>query len=60
MVYFAGAGGYADNEVGGVSCTGHGESIFKVVLAHQITTLMKQGEHDQVTQLLENLRCMRL
>lgn len=38
-----GAGGYADNEVGGVSCTGHGESISKVVLAYQIITLMKQG-----------------
>lgn len=38
-----GAGGYADNEVGGVSCTGHGESISKVVLAHQITNLMRQG-----------------
>lgn len=38
-----GAGGYADNEVGGVSCTGHGESISKVVLAHHIINLMRQG-----------------
>lgn len=38
-----GGGGYADNEVGAVSCTGHGESILKVVLAYQIITLMKTG-----------------
>ncbi|KAL4237312.1 Isoaspartyl peptidase/L-asparaginase [Mactra antiquata] len=42
-----GAGGYADNEAGAVSCTGHGESIFKVVLAYQIITLMKQGMQPQ-------------
>lgn len=38
-----GSGGYADNEVGGVSCTGHGESISKVVLAYQIISMMRQG-----------------
>lgn len=38
-----GAGGYADNEVGAVSCTGHGESMFKVCLAYQISSLMRQG-----------------
>ncbi|WAR18679.1 ASGL1-like protein [Mya arenaria] len=38
-----GAGGYADNDVGGISCTGHGESISKVVLAHQVITSMRTG-----------------
>jgi hypothetical protein len=43
LIHYLGAGGYADNEVGGVSCTGHGESISKVVLAYQIMSLMRQG-----------------
>ncbi|KAL3874959.1 hypothetical protein ACJMK2_037906 [Sinanodonta woodiana] len=38
-----GNGGYADNEVGAVSCTGHGESIMKVCLAHSVISYMKQG-----------------
>ena len=28
-----GCGAYCDNEVGGISCTGHGEYIARVVLA---------------------------
>ncbi|XP_052766162.1 isoaspartyl peptidase/L-asparaginase-like [Mya arenaria] len=43
-----GLGGYADNEVGGISCTGHGESISKVVLAHQVITAMRAGTSAQV------------
>ncbi|KAH3854100.1 hypothetical protein DPMN_096639 [Dreissena polymorpha] len=42
-----GAGGYADNDVGAVSCTGHGESISKVVLAHQIVSDMRNGKAPQ-------------
>ncbi|XP_050404142.1 isoaspartyl peptidase/L-asparaginase isoform X2 [Patella vulgata] len=38
-----GCGGYADNETGGVSTTGHGEGIIKVCLAKHITFLMDQG-----------------
>jgi beta-aspartyl-peptidase (threonine type) len=38
-----GAGGYADNEIGAISSTGHGESIIKVCLAHHAITLMRQG-----------------
>ena len=30
-----GSGAYCDNNLGGVSCTGHGESIAKVVLAYR-------------------------
>ncbi|XP_045192440.2 isoaspartyl peptidase/L-asparaginase-like isoform X1 [Mercenaria mercenaria] len=37
----AGIGGYADNNVGGISCTGHGESITRVALAYDIISLMK-------------------
>ncbi|XP_021362086.1 isoaspartyl peptidase/L-asparaginase-like [Mizuhopecten yessoensis] len=42
-----GAGGYADNAGGGVSTTGHGESIAKVCLAKHITHLMEGGMDPQ-------------
>ncbi|XP_064600518.1 isoaspartyl peptidase/L-asparaginase-like isoform X2 [Liolophura sinensis] len=38
-----GCGGYCDNEVGGVSTTGHGEAIIKVCLAKHTTDLMREG-----------------
>ncbi|KAG7276958.1 hypothetical protein CRUP_016448 [Coryphaenoides rupestris] len=38
-----GAGGYADNRSGAVSCTGHGESILKVTLARLIIFNIEQG-----------------
>lgn len=38
-----GCGGYADNTVGAVSTTGHGEAIMKVVLARLILFYMEQG-----------------
>ncbi|XP_053566406.1 isoaspartyl peptidase/L-asparaginase [Bombina bombina] len=38
-----GSGGYADNIVGAVSTTGHGESIMKMVLAKQVLHYMEQG-----------------
>jgi len=38
-----GAGGYADNQVGGVSTTGHGESITKACLAYTAILDMEQG-----------------
>ncbi|CAL4186750.1 unnamed protein product, partial [Meganyctiphanes norvegica] len=49
-----GAGGYADNTVGAVSTTGHGESIIKVCLARHITFLMGTGcnSKDAVSQSL--------
>ena len=31
-----GCGSYSDNSLGGVSCTGHGESITRVTLAHRV------------------------
>ncbi|XP_076598595.1 isoaspartyl peptidase/L-asparaginase [Chaetodon auriga] len=39
-----GAGGYADNCSGAVSCTGHGESILKVTLARLILSHVEQGK----------------
>ncbi|XP_041978645.1 probable isoaspartyl peptidase/L-asparaginase GA20639 isoform X2 [Aricia agestis] len=38
-----GSGTYADNHIGGVSTTGHGESILKYCLAHSIIKLMEGG-----------------
>ncbi|XP_014366909.2 probable isoaspartyl peptidase/L-asparaginase GA20639 isoform X2 [Papilio machaon] len=38
-----GSGTYADDNIGGVSTTGHGESILKVCLAHSIIKLMESG-----------------
>ncbi|XP_076017052.1 isoaspartyl peptidase/L-asparaginase isoform X2 [Genypterus blacodes] len=39
-----GSGGYADNNVGAVSTTGHGEAIMKVTLAKLILFHMEQGQ----------------
>ena len=38
-----GSGAYADDNIGGVSTTGHGESIAKVCLAKHIISLMDTG-----------------
>lgn len=38
-----GSGGYADNKIGGVSTTGHGESIMKVNLAKLALTYINTG-----------------
>ncbi|XP_023509972.1 isoaspartyl peptidase/L-asparaginase [Equus caballus] len=39
-----GSGGYADNDIGAVSTTGHGESIMKVNLARLALFHMEQGK----------------
>ncbi|XP_047458146.1 isoaspartyl peptidase/L-asparaginase [Mugil cephalus] len=39
-----GSGGYADNQTGAVSTTGHGEAIMKVTLARLILFHMGQGQ----------------
>lgn len=38
-----GAGAYSDNSLGGVSCTGHGESIAKVVLAYRALSQLQSS-----------------
>jgi L-asparaginase / beta-aspartyl-peptidase len=40
-----GAGTYANNETCGVSCTGHGELFIRQVVAHQVHSMMKYGNH---------------
>src|SRR5262249_32489034 len=42
-----GCGCYADNTAGAVSCTGHGESIMKVVLAKTASDLVASGKQPQ-------------
>jgi beta-aspartyl-peptidase (threonine type) len=44
-----GCGTYADSSVGGVSCTGWGESIIKVALAKSIVDQMELNGHDAET-----------
>ncbi|XP_043919264.1 isoaspartyl peptidase/L-asparaginase-like [Protopterus annectens] len=39
-----GSGGYADNNIGAVSATGHGESILKVNLSRLVLFHMEQGK----------------
>jgi beta-aspartyl-peptidase (threonine type) len=43
-----GSGGYADNRVGAVSTTGHGESIMKVTLARLVLSFVASGEDIQL------------
>ncbi|HKV27780.1 MAG TPA: isoaspartyl peptidase/L-asparaginase [Candidatus Acidoferrales bacterium] len=38
-----GCGCYADAEAGGVSCTGHGEAIMKIVMAKTAADLLRNG-----------------
>lgn len=45
FILFSGSGGYADNDVGAASTTGHGESIMKVVLARLVLYHMEQGKN---------------
>ncbi|KAF8773247.1 isoaspartyl peptidase/L-asparaginase-like isoform X2 [Argiope bruennichi] len=53
-----GAGGFADDFVGAVSTTGHGEAIMRVCLSRHITGLMQQGmsAHDAVVAGLEYMK----
>ncbi len=42
-----GCGCYADAQAGGVSCTGHGESIMKIVMAKTAADLLRSGAQSQ-------------
>lgn len=47
-----GAGAYCDNDIGGVSCTGHGEAIARVVLAHRtLSSLQLTQDNSEVDSL---------
>ncbi|GFY66937.1 hypothetical protein TNIN_193611 [Trichonephila inaurata madagascariensis] len=52
------AGGFADDFIGVVSTTGHGEAIMRVCLFRHITGLMQQGmsAHDAVVAGLEYMK----
>lgn len=52
-----GAGGYADDEVGAVSTTGHGEALMKACLARHISTVMATGQ-DVLTSIQHGLSHM--
>lgn len=43
----AGCGGYCDDSIGGVSCTGHGESITRVTLASRVLGLLSSSPSSQ-------------
>lgn len=49
-----GSGAYCDNASGGVSCTGHGESIAKVLLAQHALTLLQSKRSDDSSSLGES------
>ena len=53
-----GCGAYCDNEVGGVSCTGHGESIAKVVLAWRSLSQLQRGDGTPQKALEDSLEYM--
>ena len=53
-----GCGAYCDNEVGGVSCTGHGESIAKVVLAWRSLSQLQRGDSTPQKALEDSLEYM--
>lgn len=42
-----GSGGYADNDTAGVSATGHGESLMKVVISKQVCDFVGRGMNAQ-------------
>jgi len=42
-----GCGCYADGETGGVSCTGHGEAIMRIVMAKAATDMLAAGKPPQ-------------
>lgn len=44
-----GCGLYADDTLGGAACTGQGEGIIRVALAHSAVQLLQQGKHVQET-----------
>jgi L-asparaginase / beta-aspartyl-peptidase len=55
-----GSGTYADDALGAVSCTGHGETIIRVVLAKaacdRLKTMGAQAAGDEAIALLQRVR----
>lgn len=46
-----GCGTYAENDIGGVSCTGWGESIIRVTLAKEVAETIRMGNRAQTAAL---------
>jgi beta-aspartyl-peptidase (threonine type) len=57
---FAGGGGYADNDVGAVSTTGHGESLMKTCAARHAAFLMESGDDRHFYKATSRLKSMEL
>ena len=53
-----GSGAYCDNNTGGVSCTGHGESIARVLLAHRALSLVEFCQEEPQQALEKALKYM--
>lgn len=54
-----GCGTYADNAVGGVSCSGWGEAIIRVVLAKTVVDIMESNRGDAEAAVKEGLRILK-
>lgn len=50
-----GAGTYADSTIGGVSCTGDGEAIIRVVLARRALDYLKEADADYAAKVAVDL-----
>lgn len=53
-----GCGTYADNEIGGVSTTGWGESMIKVVMAKTVIDLMERNDGDPGIAAIEGIKIL--
>ena len=53
-----GCGTYADNNIGGVSATGWGEAIIKVVLAKTVVDLMDRNGNDPALAVRDGLKIL--
>jgi beta-aspartyl-peptidase (threonine type) len=53
-----GCGTYADSDIGGVSTTGWGESMIKVVMAKSVIDLMERNGGDPEAAATEGIRIL--
>ncbi|MFW9922513.1 MAG: isoaspartyl peptidase/L-asparaginase [Candidatus Thorarchaeota archaeon] len=53
-----GSGAFADNSIGGISTTGHGESILKIMLAKKISQYLENGQspNNAVIRALDDMK----
>lgn len=53
-----GAGTYADNSIGGVSTTGSGESMIRIVMAKSVIDSMERNGNDPAKATIEGIRLL--